>query len=145
MIRTIILAVLVAYASASTIYVQNKCGQDVPVVFRGANDQVYFSGTIGAGQQWSGGFSHSNCGSGCNIGISTGQTLLAEFDDDGSTIWWNLSTDAGYQWPPFRFFSSQPNGPNMYCDNVNCADGHPGDSHINATPEGYDLYVQYCG
>lgn len=54
--------------------------------------------TIKAGQTWSAAFTYDNCGKngGCNVGISLGQTLLAEWDHDGNNIWWNLSTDAGY-------------------------------------------------
>jgi len=115
------------------------------VVWRGPYDKVYYSGSLVPGGEWAAIFNNTNCGSGCNIGIDTGSTLLAEFADDGKTIWWNLSTDAGYQAPPFRFFSSAPNGPNMYCDSLTCPDGHPGDGHINSTPDNYNLYVQYCG
>lgn len=63
----------------------------------------------------------------------------------GDKIWWNLSTDAGYQYPPMRFFSTAPGAPNMYCGDPRCPDGTPGDSHINNVGGQYDLVVQYCG
>ncbi len=63
----------------------------------------------------------------------------------GDKIWWNLSTDAGYQDLPMRFFSTAPDSPNMYCDDPHCPDGTPGDSHINNVDGQYDLVIQYCG
>eukprot|EP00026_Physarum_polycephalum_P021307 Phypoly_transcript_24475.p1 GENE.Phypoly_transcript_24475~~Phypoly_transcript_24475.p1 ORF type:complete len:149 (+),score=12.74 Phypoly_transcript_24475:98-544(+) len=133
-----------AYSQASNIYVQNKCGSAQNVVLRGAWGVQIASGTIPAGGQWSHEIDANNCNS-CNIATFPGNTLLAEFSVSGGKIWWNLSTDAGYAYPPFRFFSSQPNGPNMYCGGPGCPDGTPGDSHINNCPDQYDLYVQYCG
>jgi len=145
LVLLIVLAITLTVVNASNIIVQNKCGSAVHLVWRGPFDKVYYEGNLNGNTQWSAGFDHGNCGQGCNIGISTGSTLLAEFDHDGSKIWWNLSTDAGYQWPPFRFYSSMPNGPNMYCGDARCPDGTPGDSHIQNVPGQYDLIVQYCG
>jgi hypothetical protein len=61
----------------SIIYVQNKCPSTQPVVWRGANDVIYFTGSIPSGGQWNASFDGSNCES-CNIGINAGATLLAE-------------------------------------------------------------------
>eukprot|EP01087_Luapelamoeba_hula_P001912 TRINITY_DN11704_c0_g1_i1.p1 TRINITY_DN11704_c0_g1~~TRINITY_DN11704_c0_g1_i1.p1 ORF type:complete len:148 (-),score=20.16 TRINITY_DN11704_c0_g1_i1:54-497(-) len=140
-----LLAVLVVAVSvdASSIVVHNSCGSTVGLVWRGAYGKLYHSGSLGPGQTWSNGFDAGNCES-CNIAINTGGTMTAEWSDKAGTIWWNLSTDAGYQWPPFRM-SCSGGGPSMYCNGPTCPDGHPGDSHINNCRDGSTIYVTYCG
>lgn len=130
--------------SSSNIYVVNKCNNGNPVVLRGAYGVVIAQGFIKQGETWTHEIDQHNCAS-CNIATNTGGTLLAEFAHTGEQIWWNLSTDAGYQNPPMRFYSTQPNGPNMYCGDPRCPDGTPGDSHINVVSSRYDLVVEYCG
>ncbi|CAF1470754.1 unnamed protein product [Adineta steineri] len=126
------------------IYVQNKCPRVQKVVLRGAWGRVIAQGSINPGQWWNHYMDANNCHS-CNIGTNTGKTLLAEWSHKGNEIWWNLSTDAGYQYPPMRFYATQKDSPQMYCNHRYCRHGHPGDSHINVSGGQYNLVVQYCG
>jgi len=143
---TLCLALLCfAVCSANKLTVKNSCGTAYKAIVRsGASATVIYSTTLQPGASVTWDITTSNCQS-CNVATNTGQTLLAEFSMQPGNVWWNLSTDAGYQNPGFLFYSSDANSPHYTCSAPGCSAGTPGDSHIVASSAGANLFVTYCG